>query len=92
MYGGKILSRIFHAPDKWRGRLWFWNCSCVKALKGTALHRTVFKASCKRESYPYLRGTVPYRTVPKSRVNAELELMACDSCNQILSKSVSTTY
>ena len=28
------------------------------------------KASCKREAYPYLRGTVPYRTVPKSRVNA----------------------
>ena len=25
---------------------------------------------CKREAYPYLRGTVPYRTVPKSRVNA----------------------
>ena len=28
------------------------------------------KASCKREAYPYLRGTVPYRTGPKSRVNA----------------------
>ena len=28
------------------------------------------KASCKREAYPYLRGTVPYRTVPKSHVNA----------------------
>ena len=26
--------------------------------------------SCKREAYMYLRGTVPYRTVPKSRVNA----------------------
>ena len=31
------------------------------------------KASCKREAYPYLRGTVPYRTVPKSRVNAALD-------------------
>ena len=28
------------------------------------------KRSCKREAYPYLRGTVPYRTVPKSLVNA----------------------
>ena len=27
------------------------------------------KASCKREAYPFLRGTVPRRTVPKSRVN-----------------------
>ena len=31
------------------------------------------KRSCKRETYPYLRGTVPYRTVPKSRVNAALD-------------------
>ena len=30
------------------------------------------KRSCKREAYPYLRGTVPYRTVRKSRVNAAL--------------------
>ena len=28
------------------------------------------KASCKWEAYPYPSGTVPYRTVPKSRVNA----------------------
>ena len=28
------------------------------------------KRSCKREACPYLRGTVPCRTVPKSRVNA----------------------
>ena len=28
------------------------------------------KASCKREAYSYLRGTVPYKTVPKSCVNA----------------------
>ena len=28
------------------------------------------KRSCKREAYPCLRGTVPYRTVSKSRVNA----------------------
>ena len=31
------------------------------------------KTSCKREAYTCLRGTVPYRTVPKSRVNAALE-------------------
>ena len=30
------------------------------------------KTSCKREAYPYLHRTVPYRTVPKSRVNAAL--------------------
>ena len=29
-------------------------------------------ASRRREAYPYLRGTVPYRTVPKSRINAAL--------------------
>ena len=28
------------------------------------------KRSCKREAYPYLRVTFPYRTVPQSRVNA----------------------
>ena len=31
-----------------------------------------FKRSCKREAYPFLRGEVPYRTVPKSCVNAAL--------------------
>ena len=36
--------------------------------KGSA--QNVSKRSCKREAYPYLRGMVPYRTVPKSRVNA----------------------
>ena len=30
------------------------------------------KRSCKREAYPYLRGTVPYRTVPKSRVHSAI--------------------
>ena len=34
------------------------------------------KRSCKREAYPYLRGTVPYRTVPKSRANAALTYMS----------------
>ena len=40
MYGGKLFSRIFHVPDKWREAV-VWNCSCVYALKGTVLHRTV---------------------------------------------------
>ena len=30
------------------------------------------KRSCEREAYPYLRGPVPYRPVPKSLVNAAL--------------------
>ena len=30
------------------------------------------KRSCKWETYPYLHGTVPYRTVPKSRVDAAI--------------------
>ena len=48
---------------------------CFSAQNGS-------KASCKREAYPYLRGTVPYRTVPKSRVNAALiELSLLDLYN-----------
>ena len=35
--------------------------------------------SCKQEAYPYLHGTVPYRTVPKSRVSAALST----NCNLI---------
>ena len=30
------------------------------------------KRSCKWEAFPYLRGTVPLSTVPKSSVNAAL--------------------
>ena len=40
MYGGKIFSRIFHVPDKWREAV-VWNCLCVDALKVTVSHRTV---------------------------------------------------
>ena len=36
------------------------------------------KASCKREAYPYLRRTAPYRTVPKSRENAALSAQDLD--------------
>ena len=46
------------------------------------------KASCKREAYPYLRGTVPYRTVPKSHVSAALEgefLISCERSFHIFS-------
>ena len=31
------------------------------------------KASCKWEAYPHLRGTVTYRTIPKSLANAALD-------------------
>ena len=41
-----------------------WNCSCVNALKGTVLHRTVPR---HRVNGKPIRT---YRTVPKSRVNA----------------------
>ena len=30
--------------------------------------------SCKREAYPYLYGTVPYRTVPKHSFKLSLKL------------------
>ena len=42
------------------------------------------KRSCKREDYPYLRGTVPYRIVPKSRVSAALNLIAVGLLNRIM--------
>ena len=42
MYGGIIFSRICHVPDEWIEReAVVWNFSCVNALKGTVLHRTV---------------------------------------------------
>ena len=40
MYGGKNFSRTFHVSDEWREAV-VWNYSCVNALKGTVLHRTV---------------------------------------------------
>ena len=39
--------------------------------KGSAQNGS--KTSCKQEAFPYLHGMVPYRTVPKSRVNAALK-------------------
>ena len=41
MYGGKNFSGIFHVPDVVEREAVVWNCSCVNALKGTILHRTV---------------------------------------------------
>ena len=70
MYGGKIFSRIFHVPDEWRERgcrLELFMRECFER-NGSALNGS--KASGKWEAYPYLRGTAPYRTVPKSRVSA----------------------
>ena len=37
---------------------------------GSALNGS--KTSCKREAYPYLYGTFPYRTVPKSSCKCSL--------------------
>ena len=69
MYDGKIFSGIFHVPDKWRERLSFGTVHAwMLERNGSAQNGS--KRSCKREAYPYLRGTAPYRTVPKSRVNA----------------------
>ena len=70
MYGGKTLSRIFHAPDTWRERLSSGTVHACLERNGSAQNGS--KRSCKREAYPYLCGTVPYRTVPKSCVNAVL--------------------
>ena len=43
------------------------------------------KRLCKREAYPYLSGTVPYRTVPKSCINAAL-IFRVDNRNSLLKK------
>ena len=40
------------------------------------------------EPYPYIRGTVPYRTVPKSRVNAALFTRCFDPLKDLLSISL----
>ena len=48
-------------------RLELFMCDCFER-NGSAQNGS--KASYKWEAYPYLRGTVPYRTVPKSHVNA----------------------
>ena len=72
MYGGKIFSRICHVPDVWRERGCHVELFMRECFERNGSAQNGSKASCKREAYPYLRGTVPYRTVPKSRVNAAL--------------------
>ena len=52
------------------------------------------KRSCKREAYPNLRGTVPYRTVPESHVNTALSRKLRDELTILLKHtpfSISTT-
>ena len=81
MYGGNIFQKFFmFLMNGERGcRLELFMCECFER-KGSAQNGS--KASCKREAYPYLRGTVPYRTVPKPRVNAALiELSLLDLYN-----------
>ena len=51
-------------------RLDMFMCECSERNGST---QNGSKASCKRKVYPYLHGTAPYRTVPKSRVNAALD-------------------
>ena len=48
-------------------RLELFMCECFER-KGSAQNSS--KTSCKREAYLYLRGMVPFGTVPKSLVNA----------------------
>ena len=43
------------------------NCSTWKSSK----------TSCKREAYPYLRNTVPYRTTPKFLRRSSLRIITC---------------
>ena len=86
MYGKKIFSRIFHAPDKWRERLSF-GLFMRECFERNSSAQNGSKRSCKREAYPYLRGTVPYRTVPKSSVNAALMWVYPAWLHDILSAS-----
>ena len=70
MYGGKIVLRIFHALEEWRERGCRLELFMGECCERNSSAQNGSKALCKREAYPYLRGTVPHSTVPKSRVNA----------------------
>ena len=72
MHGGKFFQEFFMLfMNGERGcRLELFVRECFER-NGSAQNGS--KASCKREACPYLLGTVPYRTVPKSRVNAALD-------------------
>ena len=75
MYGGKYFSRIFmfliNGERGCRSELFIRGCF---ERNGSA--QNCSERSCKREAYPYLRGTVPYSTVPKSRVNAAVSMFS----------------
>ena len=64
MYGGKTFSRIILVPDDWRERLSF-ELFMHEYIERNGSAQNGSKTSCELEAYPYLRGTVPYRTVPK---------------------------
>ena len=68
---GKVFQELFmFLINGERGcRLELFMCGCFER-NGSAQNGP--KRSCKREAYPYLRGTVPYRTVLTSRVNVAL--------------------
>ena len=67
MYGGKIFQEfVIFVMNGERGcHLELFMRECFER-HGSAQNGS--KASCKREAYPYLRGTASDRTVPKSRV------------------------
>ena len=74
MYG-KMFSKTFHVLDKWKDRLSFelYMRGCFER-NGSAQNGS--KRCCQREAYPYLRGAVPRRAVPKSCVNAAFVCLA----------------
>ena len=94
MYGGKIFSRIFHVPDKWRERLSFATVHarmlrkerfCTERFQGIVQTRSL--------SVPTRNGSI--HTVPKSCVNAALdrfvEFRYSLACMNFLSLLDSTT-
>ena len=71
MYSGKIFQEFFmFLINGGRGcHLELFMRGCFER-NGSVQNGS--KRSCKRETYPYLCGTVLYRTVRKSRLNAAL--------------------
>ena len=79
---GKIFQEFFVFPmNGERGcRLELFMREC---FEGNGSARNGSKDSCKREAYPNLRGTVPYRTIPKSRVNAAIMSIRAERLNSL---------
>ena len=71
MYDGKIFQEfsMFLTNGERGCRLELFTRECF-GRNGSAQGGS--KTSCKREAYPYQRGTVPNRNVPKFRVGAAI--------------------